>query len=604
MNHYAKHIGLPAKPIEAGGETYQPKEIRAILQELARLGVNQDKLIAQITPKEAEILKSLGGAGQINPRTGLLSFDDGGGGDGGGGEGGGGDAGGGDAGGGDEGGSDDGGSGSASAGEGAGADEGGGGFGGFGGGWGGYGDMGDAAGYSGPAGDAMGDAAAGAGYGSTGSTGSTGDQGGDPSGGDPSGGEPGYSGPAGDAIGDAAGAYGFGSAPAGSPSGDPTGGPIGGDPNPDLPTEDAIPTAGPLTDAIMAQISGFSPSQAQAIADVIQDAANQGVALSLADAAVMAGVMSAPGTTVSAQVTEEAPTTGPLGTASMYNTSQGLTAPSPSLEDIYGQPSVVTASYQANPEAVANAAVAEAAAQAAAQAQEQAQASQQSNFPAGDIAGTTGNMSMGTTPESANPTSDVVGTPSLPDLPVTEVPNAPSIFDIDAQTPGSGSTTGDYIGDYTGLGGDEVIRPPVDDYIPAREVVSSAPVVGGLSPDQQESILAEAVRRRRQYMLGSYEYAQGGLVDPTQPTQAFTDGAFTPGYVAAPPALTSYDSFGLDTVHASPLAPAPAASIPTLSPEPPLSMYMNKNAGSVASPVPQNPNVSASFGAGPLSQLG
>lgn len=67
----------PSKSITAGGKTYSPREIHALLQKLASLGINRDKIIAQINPEEAALLKRLGGSGKINPRTGLLSFDDG-----------------------------------------------------------------------------------------------------------------------------------------------------------------------------------------------------------------------------------------------------------------------------------------------------------------------------------------------------------------------------------------------------------------------------------------------------------------------------------------------------------------------------------------------
>jgi hypothetical protein len=87
-------IGLPSQSITADGETYSPDEVRAILKKLASLGINEDKIIAQINPREAAALKRMGGSGKVNPATGLLSFDDGGGGgDGGGGDGGGGDGG-------------------------------------------------------------------------------------------------------------------------------------------------------------------------------------------------------------------------------------------------------------------------------------------------------------------------------------------------------------------------------------------------------------------------------------------------------------------------------------------------------------------------------
>ena len=75
-------VKAPSAPIQAGGRQYSPREVQALLGKLASLGINKDKLIAQITPHEAAVLRSMGGSGKINPRTGLLSFDDEGGGDG------------------------------------------------------------------------------------------------------------------------------------------------------------------------------------------------------------------------------------------------------------------------------------------------------------------------------------------------------------------------------------------------------------------------------------------------------------------------------------------------------------------------------------------
>ncbi|CAB4190494.1 N-acetylmuramoyl-L-alanine amidase domain, partial [uncultured Caudovirales phage] len=81
-------VGTPRKSVRAAGQTYSPKEIKAILAQLSSMGKGQDTIIAQINPREAAMLKRAGGSGAINPRTGLLSFDDGGGGDDGGGDGG------------------------------------------------------------------------------------------------------------------------------------------------------------------------------------------------------------------------------------------------------------------------------------------------------------------------------------------------------------------------------------------------------------------------------------------------------------------------------------------------------------------------------------
>jgi|GEM_PF-1704559 len=83
-------VALAKSIIKVGNNTYSPQEIRAVLQKIASMGINKDKILAQITPREAAILKMHGGSGRINPRTGLPSFDDGGGGGEGGSEGGGG----------------------------------------------------------------------------------------------------------------------------------------------------------------------------------------------------------------------------------------------------------------------------------------------------------------------------------------------------------------------------------------------------------------------------------------------------------------------------------------------------------------------------------
>jgi hypothetical protein len=94
-------------------------------EDVRAAGRKSDTVLAHISPEQAYFLKRVGGAGTINPKTGLLEFDDGGGGgDGGGGDGGGGDGGGGDGGGGD------GGDGGGEGGEGGESGDAGGGFGG------------------------------------------------------------------------------------------------------------------------------------------------------------------------------------------------------------------------------------------------------------------------------------------------------------------------------------------------------------------------------------------------------------------------------------------------------------------------------------------
>lgn len=52
------------------------KKLYESAQELRKLGRNQDTILAHINPREAAILKSLGGSGEINPNTGLPEFDD------------------------------------------------------------------------------------------------------------------------------------------------------------------------------------------------------------------------------------------------------------------------------------------------------------------------------------------------------------------------------------------------------------------------------------------------------------------------------------------------------------------------------------------------
>ena len=110
---------------------------------LAALGTGRDRIVAHINPREAAILKALGGSGTINPRTGMLQFDDG---DGSGGTGSSGDSSTGDGG----FGGGDGGFGGFGGGDSLGGWGGfGGGFGGFGdslGGWGGFGGFGDSLG--------------------------------------------------------------------------------------------------------------------------------------------------------------------------------------------------------------------------------------------------------------------------------------------------------------------------------------------------------------------------------------------------------------------------------------------------------------------------
>ena len=60
-------------------ETMADIDLKGLAQILKSKGRGRDTLLAHITPKEAEYLKRRGGSGTINPDTGLLEFDDGGG---------------------------------------------------------------------------------------------------------------------------------------------------------------------------------------------------------------------------------------------------------------------------------------------------------------------------------------------------------------------------------------------------------------------------------------------------------------------------------------------------------------------------------------------
>jgi hypothetical protein len=71
-------VSSARRPVQAGAKEYSPEELKALLATLSNMGVGRDELIAHITADEARLLKARGGSGQRNPRTGLLSFDDGG----------------------------------------------------------------------------------------------------------------------------------------------------------------------------------------------------------------------------------------------------------------------------------------------------------------------------------------------------------------------------------------------------------------------------------------------------------------------------------------------------------------------------------------------
>ena len=485
------------------------KSVKKTVKEAARMGKGRDNTLAHLASGEVVIpvgfqqkFPAVGAAlkqafekagldyeqfvvgspkNRINPRTGAPMFDDGGGGDGGGGEGGGG-------------GGDEGGGGGPAGGEGAGADEGGGGFGGYGGGFGGYGDMGDAAGYSGPAGDAMGAAAADAGYGSTGSTGSTGTAGGDPSGGDPSGGDPAGGAPA-------------GGAPAGGPTGgDPTGGPIGGDPNldpepeleleldpePDIPTgyqmQGTLPgqaTANSIFDALLGFLapsstlvqdptaeqveSGFrggvgnsSPQEQGARAEEIAredqiNALREDVARNEEAAnALMQAHQQSQAAAAAQQTAANAGVTsgGLLSGQSLVDNSLGLTAPSPGLSD-YGGP-VYSSDPTTSQEIVSGPATNQ----------------DTTSFPEGDLAGTTGNLGMGSTEGQQGNTGS-----NLSALDVTEITNAPSVFDLTTTGNLSNVPYSDenyYVGSD---GGDVPIPLTEEELLRQQQQVSIAPTV-------------------------------------------------------------------------------------------------------------------------------
>jgi|LakMenE01Jun11ns_1017448.scaffolds.fasta_scaffold9886692_2 hypothetical protein len=53
-------------------------DLKALAEMLRRQGRGQDTILAHITPQEAALLKSRGGAGTMNPTTGLPEFEDGG----------------------------------------------------------------------------------------------------------------------------------------------------------------------------------------------------------------------------------------------------------------------------------------------------------------------------------------------------------------------------------------------------------------------------------------------------------------------------------------------------------------------------------------------
>ena len=68
-------MNMPAEmPPEMGMQPPQMMMARGGLTDLARMGRNGDTMLAHITPREAEILRMRGGAGTINPITGMPEF--------------------------------------------------------------------------------------------------------------------------------------------------------------------------------------------------------------------------------------------------------------------------------------------------------------------------------------------------------------------------------------------------------------------------------------------------------------------------------------------------------------------------------------------------
>jgi hypothetical protein len=162
----------------------------------------------------------------------------------------------------------------------------------------------------------------------------------------------------------------------------------------------------------------------------------------------------------------------------------------------------------------------------------------------------------------------------LADLPVTEIKDAPSIFSPYDDPPnvfdgpdGSGSEQLPFDGDYADVGLSTAI--PV--------VTTQAAQVTA----QQQAMIAEALKRRRAYMLGSYQYAQGGAVD----AQASHSS------VVSVPGFTGNEQFAA-------LPTNEYGMNPSLGIQPPLSMYT----GSVGGAAPQTPDPKM-MGFGPLSQI-
>ena len=60
----------------SNGRKMDPVMMRKIAMALQSQGRGKDKYLAHINPKEARMLKAMGGSGKINPRTGLMEFQE------------------------------------------------------------------------------------------------------------------------------------------------------------------------------------------------------------------------------------------------------------------------------------------------------------------------------------------------------------------------------------------------------------------------------------------------------------------------------------------------------------------------------------------------
>jgi len=632
-------IGLPSRPIEAGGETYSPSEIRAILKRLASLGINEDKIIAQINPREAAVLKSMGGSGKVNPATGLLSFDDGGGGgDGGGGDGGGGDGGGDSGGGGNDGGDDSGGNND-------GGSDLGGGWGDDsdnqgndpGSGWGGYtsGTMGDTYGFS-----ALSDQ-------------SIADQNVDLTA---------VNAP--EAVAEAL--------QANAPTSLAQTAIAALDPQfekefaPEVLTEKETYTPsvpGLNLAAPQAPVGpvGYSPEVMAVYNSLLQENANKGTPLSQSQtmAQALAAVNPQAPEPQQQQVAANAPNFGSLNlnafatpTAQVAATPEATLNPefwssiaSPVLGNVQfatpaanpdywnsiaspalGNVQFATPTVSAAPPTAALSSPVVAAPDRVAPIASSTTATQSPSFwsdPAGwlgakaqNVADNPGQyatnaMMMGVpVVGTVNTLSGLLGGPTIGGMMQAGTPAGPA--DMSADLGGDGATPA---------------RGPLSSgSVVAASPVVASPVLGAITnPTISVNAPLKTTALLRNYRglpidpyaygYGSERayYADGGLVSqptppaqPTvasQPTMAYTDGQGLVGAIASPPGLSPYDTVGSDGPHGSPMAFSPAAAAPTMTPDAPVLATHNVNASPVAAPISQNPNLGYSLGMSPLARL-